>query len=46
MIESEIISRTHFQKGRIEFSLKNDPYINQAIDVLSDSSKYNNILNK
>ena len=46
MLESELVSRTHFQKGRIEISLKSDPYIEQAKTVLMDTSKYNTILNK
>ena len=46
MLESELVSRTHFQKGRIEISLKSDPYIEQAKIVLMDTSKYNTILNK
>ena len=46
MLESELVSRTHFQKGRIEISLKSDPYIEEAKTVLMDTSKYNTILNK
>jgi carboxyl-terminal processing protease len=46
IIENEIISRFFFQKGRVEASLKEDPYIIQAKNILSDSLKYNNILNK
>ena len=46
MLESELVSRTYFQKGRIEISLKSDPYIDQAKTVLMDTSKYNTILNK
>ena len=46
MLESELVSRTYFQKGRIEISLKSDPYIEQAKTVLMDTSKYNTILNK
>jgi len=46
MLESELVSRTHFQRGRIEISLKSDPYIEEAKTVLMDTSKYNTILNK
>lgn len=46
MLESELVSRTYFQRGRIEISLKSDPYIEQAKTVLMDTSKYNTILNK
>ena len=43
-LENEIISRKHFQKGRMEASIKEDPYIKQAIDVLKNATKYNQIL--
>jgi carboxyl-terminal processing protease len=46
IIENEIISRYYFQKGRIQASLKDDPYILKATNILSDSLNYNNILNK
>ena len=46
MLESELVSRTHFQKGRIEISLRSDPCIEEAKTVLMDTSKYNTILNK
>jgi len=46
IIENEIISRYFFQKGRIQASLKDDPYILKATNILSDSLNYNNILNK
>ncbi|MBG15457.1 MAG: peptidase S41 [Crocinitomicaceae bacterium] len=46
MLEIEIVSRTHFQKGRIEASLKGDPYIEEAVSVLLDSTRYQKILNK
>jgi carboxyl-terminal processing protease len=43
-LENEIISRKHFQKGRMEASIKEDPYVKQAIDVLKNATKYNQIL--
>jgi carboxyl-terminal processing protease len=43
-LENEIISRKHFQKGRMEASIKEDPYVKQAIDVLKNANKYNQIL--
>ena len=46
IIENEIISRYFFQKGRIQASLKDDPYILKATNILSDSLNYSNILNK
>lgn len=46
IIENEIISRYFFQKGRIQASLKDDPYILKATNILSDSLNYSKILNK
>ena len=45
IIESEIISRVYFQKGRIEASLKDDPYVKQAEEILLDTVSYKRILN-
>ncbi|MDX2174652.1 MAG: S41 family peptidase [Bacteroidota bacterium] len=38
-LEEEIISRYHYQKGRIEFSLKHDNDIVEAERLLADNSK-------
>ena len=43
-LENEFISRKHFQKGRMEASVKQDPYIEQAIGVFKNTAKYNQIL--
>ena len=43
-LENEFISRKHFQKGRMEASIKQDPYIEQAIGVFKNTNKYNQIL--
>ena len=43
-LENEFISRKHFQKGRMEASIKEDPYVKQAIDVFKNTTKYNQIL--
>ena len=43
-LENEFISRKHFQKGRMESSVKQDPYIEQAISVFKNTIKYNQIL--
>ncbi len=45
-LESEIVTRYYFQKGRLENGLKNDPYIDQAINTLSNLSEYKRILTK
>lgn len=43
-LEEEIVSRYYFQKGRIEFNLKNDEEIAKAIDLLKDESKLKTVL--
>ena len=43
-LENEFISRKHFQKGRMEASIKKDPYVKQALEVFKDTTKYNQIL--
>ncbi len=43
-LENEFISRKHFQKGRMEASIKQDPYIEQAIGVFKNTTKYHQIL--
>lgn len=43
-LEQEIVTRFYYQRGRIEYELKNDPYLNAAIEVLNDQSRYREIL--
>ena len=43
-IENEIISRTHYQSGRIEASLKYDSCVTKALEVLNADSLYYQIL--
>jgi carboxyl-terminal processing protease len=43
-LEEEIISRYYFQKGRIEFSLKNDDELKEGVRLLSDQNKVKIIL--
>ena len=43
-LENEFISRKHFQNGRMEASVKQDPYIEQAIGVFKNTTKYHQIL--
>ena len=40
----DLILRKHYQDGVIEYALKDDPYVDEAIKILKDTSKYNNIL--
>jgi carboxyl-terminal processing protease len=44
MLQDEIITRYYFQKGRLQNQLKDDEEILEAINVLSNSTKYSSIL--
>ena len=44
MIEKEIVSRYHYQRGKIQIGLRNDLEIVKAVELLNDQSKYNSIL--
>ncbi|MBT8221117.1 MAG: S41 family peptidase [Bacteroidia bacterium] len=44
LIEQEIVSRYHFETGKVEISLRNDPEVKKTIDVLNDDSNYQGIL--
>lgn len=44
LIRLEIIERFHYENGRIEASLNQDPYILTALDVFSDPSRMREIL--
>ena len=46
ILESEIISRYHYQKGRTVHNLKNDDYLKKSIEILTNSSMMNTILKK
>lgn len=43
-IEKDIVVRYHFQSGRIKYGLQNDVEIEEAIAVLRDKTRYQNIL--
>jgi len=43
-LEYEIISRYYYQDGRIELSLKKDPFVKKAKKILNSSSEYADIL--
>ena len=43
-LENEIISRKHFQKGRVEASLIKDPYIIESKKLFQNIDKYNKTL--
>lgn len=44
LLEAEIVSRYYYQNGRIENTLAQDPYLEQAIEVLNDKARYDQIL--
>ncbi len=44
LLREEIASRYYYQKGRIEASLKDDPYLEQAINLLNNQDQYYSIL--
>ena len=44
LLENEIVSRYYYQNGRVEASLKNDPYMKEAKDVLQNQVRYSVIL--
>jgi len=43
-IENEMVSRKHFQKGRMSAAVSKDPYTIKAIEILKDKNSYNKIL--
>jgi carboxyl-terminal processing protease len=46
LIEKEIASRYHYQEGKIKMGLRNDAEINEAIQLMSDQSRYQSVLAK
>ena len=44
LLEDEIIGRYYYQKGRIEHSLLDDPFILESVKILNDSDRYKSIL--
>lgn len=44
ILENEIVTRYHYQKGQIESSLQHDPVLNEAINTLKNKELYNSIL--
>ncbi|MDR1181038.1 MAG: S41 family peptidase [Bacteroidales bacterium] len=44
LLELEIISRYYYQKGKIQASIKVDPDIKEASQLLKDNTRYNSIL--
>lgn len=44
LIEKEIAGRYYYQEGQIKMGLRNDKEIKEAVNVLSDKNRYNEIL--
>lgn len=44
-LEKEIVTRYYLQKGKIQYSLRDDHNIKEAASVLKDSKRYKKILN-
>ena len=44
LLIEEIMSRYYYQDGRIQSMLLKDPIINDAVELLNDTAKYNSIL--
>ncbi len=45
-IEREIITRVHYQKGKIQYNLKEDVEVTAAIQLFNQSDKYKKLLQK
>jgi carboxyl-terminal processing protease len=45
LLESEIVARYYFQKGRIKYELSNDKELKRAIEILLNDNEYKKILN-
>jgi len=44
LLEQEIISRYFYEEASVEWSLKNDEQVNEALKVLNDTERYSSIL--
>lgn len=44
LLEKEIASRYYYQQGRIQIGLRNDKEIKEALAILKDESRYNDLL--
>ena len=44
LLSTEIIKRYYYQKGKIEYTLRNDEDLKIALDIFKSDSKYNEIL--
>ena len=44
LVENEIVSRYHFQKGRAQHAFKDDEYIRAGIEIFNKQDEYYTIL--
>lgn len=44
LLRAELVSRYHYQKGRIEAMLEDDPEVKKALEILADKAEYQRIL--
>lgn len=44
LIEKEIAGRYYYQRGMVQIGLRNDPEVNEAISLLNNDQRYNEIL--
>ena len=45
LLEDEIVSRYFYEEGMIEWSLRKDPQVMKAVEILNDRAQYSSILN-
>lgn len=45
LLEEDIVSRFHMERGSIELGFKYDPYLKTSTDLLANTSQYRKILN-
>ncbi|MDP4207492.1 MAG: S41 family peptidase [Bacteroidota bacterium] len=44
LIEEEIASRYYYQRGKIQISMKTDPLVAKALEIITDKKRYSHIL--
>ena len=44
LLSGEVVMRYYYQKGRLEYGLAHDEYVDAALIILSDTATYNSIL--
>ena len=44
LLEREVVSRYYYEKGRIQVGLKNDDEVKEAINLINNPARYNELL--